>query len=83
MQLAPWAPFLNREETDFFSSRVDLGCYVNNVLYGSTTRDLRQQEIRRGRHPFEVGRTAKAAWVIAPIHGAWTLQSARRSSAVI
>jgi peptide/nickel transport system substrate-binding protein len=33
MRLAPWAPFLNREETDFFSPRVDLGCYVNNVLY--------------------------------------------------
>jgi peptide/nickel transport system substrate-binding protein len=33
MRLAPWAPFLNRSQTDFFSSRVDLGCYVNNVLY--------------------------------------------------
>ena len=33
MRLAPWAPFLNQEETDFFSGRVDLGCYVNNVLY--------------------------------------------------
>ncbi len=33
MRLAPWAPFLNRKETDFFSARVDLGCYVNNVLY--------------------------------------------------
>jgi peptide/nickel transport system substrate-binding protein len=33
MKLAPWAPFLNREETDYFSARVDLGCYVNNVLY--------------------------------------------------
>ena len=33
MRLAPWAPFLNREATDFFSARVDLGCYVNNVLY--------------------------------------------------
>jgi peptide/nickel transport system substrate-binding protein len=33
MRLAPWAPFLNQEETDFFSPRVDLGCYVNNVLY--------------------------------------------------
>ena len=33
MRLAPWAPFLNQEETDFFSARVDLGCYVNNVLY--------------------------------------------------
>jgi peptide/nickel transport system substrate-binding protein len=34
MRLAPWAPFLNQEGTDFFSTRVDLGCYVNNVLYG-------------------------------------------------
>jgi peptide/nickel transport system substrate-binding protein len=33
MRLAPWAPFLNRNQTDFFSSRVVLGCYVNNVLY--------------------------------------------------
>jgi peptide/nickel transport system substrate-binding protein len=33
MRLAPWAPFLNQEQTDFFSARVDLGCYVNNVLY--------------------------------------------------
>jgi peptide/nickel transport system substrate-binding protein len=33
MKLAPWAPFLNQEGTDFFSGRVDLGCYVNNVLY--------------------------------------------------
>src|SRR5206468_1005762 len=34
MKLAPWAPFLNREEVDFFSARVQLHCYVNNVLYG-------------------------------------------------
>ena len=34
MKLAPWAPFLNREEVDVFSARVDLQCYVNNVLYG-------------------------------------------------
>jgi peptide/nickel transport system substrate-binding protein len=33
MRLAPWAPFLNQEGTDFFSGRVELGCYVNNVLY--------------------------------------------------
>ncbi len=33
MRLAPWAPFLNRDQMDFFSSRVVLGCYVNNVLY--------------------------------------------------
>ncbi|MDX6479755.1 MAG: peptide/nickel transport system substrate-binding protein [Gaiellaceae bacterium] len=34
MELAPWAPFLNREGADFFSARVRLHCYVNNVLYG-------------------------------------------------
>ena len=33
MRLAPWAPFLNQRATNFFSGRVDLGCYVNNVLY--------------------------------------------------
>jgi peptide/nickel transport system substrate-binding protein len=33
MRLAPWAPFLNQEGTDFFSKRVKLACYVNNVLY--------------------------------------------------
>ena len=33
MRLAPWAPFLNQEGTDFFSKRVNLHCYVNNVLY--------------------------------------------------
>jgi peptide/nickel transport system substrate-binding protein len=33
MRLAPWAPFLNQRETDYFSARVDLGCYVNNILY--------------------------------------------------
>ena len=33
MKLAPWAPFLSREAADLFSSRVDLSCYVNNVLY--------------------------------------------------
>jgi peptide/nickel transport system substrate-binding protein len=34
MRLAPWAPFLNREESDFFSARVRMHCYVNNILYG-------------------------------------------------
>jgi peptide/nickel transport system substrate-binding protein len=34
MKQAPWAPFLNREGTDFFSARVSMRCYVNNVLYG-------------------------------------------------
>jgi peptide/nickel transport system substrate-binding protein len=33
MEQAPWAPFLNREQTDFFSARVDLSCYENHVLY--------------------------------------------------
>ena len=33
MRLAPWVPFLNQEATDFFSARVNLSCYVNNVLY--------------------------------------------------
>jgi len=33
MRVAPWAPFVSQEQTDFFSGRVDLGCYVNNVLY--------------------------------------------------
>jgi peptide/nickel transport system substrate-binding protein len=33
MNLAPWAPFINREETDLFSARVDLRCYVNSVVY--------------------------------------------------
>jgi peptide/nickel transport system substrate-binding protein len=34
MELAPWAPFLSREATDFFSARVRMRCYVNNILYG-------------------------------------------------
>jgi peptide/nickel transport system substrate-binding protein len=34
MLQAPWAPFLNRELTDFFNGKVDLGCYVNQVVYG-------------------------------------------------
>ena len=34
MEQAPWAPFLNREFTDFFNEKVDLGCYVNHVVYG-------------------------------------------------
>jgi peptide/nickel transport system substrate-binding protein len=33
MRVAPWAPFVSQEQTDFFSGRVDLGCYVNSVLY--------------------------------------------------
>jgi len=34
MEDAPWAPFANRQFTDFFNARVDLGCYENHILYG-------------------------------------------------
>jgi peptide/nickel transport system substrate-binding protein len=34
LRQAPWAPFLNSVGVDFFSARVRLRCYVNNVLYG-------------------------------------------------
>jgi peptide/nickel transport system substrate-binding protein len=34
MEQAPWAPFLNRRFVDFFARKVDLGCYVNQVVYG-------------------------------------------------
>jgi peptide/nickel transport system substrate-binding protein len=33
MQQAPWAPFINRQFTDFFYSSMDLTCYINHVLY--------------------------------------------------
>jgi peptide/nickel transport system substrate-binding protein len=33
MEQAPWAPFINRQFTDFFNSDMDLSCYVNHVLY--------------------------------------------------
>jgi peptide/nickel transport system substrate-binding protein len=33
MKDAPWAPFLNRQFTDFFNEDMDLSCYVNHVLY--------------------------------------------------
>jgi len=33
MQDAPWAPFMNRQFTDFFNEGMDLSCYVNHVLY--------------------------------------------------
>jgi peptide/nickel transport system substrate-binding protein len=33
MEQAPWAPFLNRQFTDFFNADIDLSCYVNHVLY--------------------------------------------------
>jgi uncharacterized HAD superfamily protein len=33
MREAPWAPYANRQFTDFFSDRVDTSCYINHVLY--------------------------------------------------
>jgi len=33
MEQAAWAPYVNRNFTDFFSSKVDTGCYINHVLY--------------------------------------------------
>ncbi len=33
MKDAGWAPYVNRQFTDFFSSKVDTGCYLNHVLY--------------------------------------------------
>ena len=33
MQQAAWAPYVNRQFTDFFSTDIDTGCYVNHVLY--------------------------------------------------
>ena len=33
MQEAAWAPYINRQFTDFFSSKIDTSCYVNHVLY--------------------------------------------------
>jgi len=33
MKQAAWAPFMNRQFTDFFNSDMDLSCYVNHVLY--------------------------------------------------
>jgi peptide/nickel transport system substrate-binding protein len=32
-QNALWAPYVNRQFTDFFSSRIDTSCYINHVLY--------------------------------------------------
>ena len=32
-QNALWAPYVNRQFTDFFSARVDTNCYINHVLY--------------------------------------------------
>jgi peptide/nickel transport system substrate-binding protein len=33
MKQAAWAPYVNRQFTDFFSSNVDTACYLNHVLY--------------------------------------------------
>jgi peptide/nickel transport system substrate-binding protein len=33
MKQAGWAPYVNRQFTDFFSSKVDTACYINHVLY--------------------------------------------------
>jgi peptide/nickel transport system substrate-binding protein len=33
LEQAPWAPFLNRQFTDFFGADMDLSCYMNHVLY--------------------------------------------------
>lgn len=33
MEQAPWAPYLNQQGIDTFSSNVDLSCYVFHVLY--------------------------------------------------
>jgi peptide/nickel transport system substrate-binding protein len=33
MKDAGWAPYANRQFTDFFSSRIDSSCYINHVLY--------------------------------------------------
>ena len=33
MQQGAWAPFINRQFVDTFNSDIDLGCYINHVLY--------------------------------------------------
>jgi peptide/nickel transport system substrate-binding protein len=33
MKDAGWAPYANRQFTDFFSSDIDTSCYINHVLY--------------------------------------------------
>jgi peptide/nickel transport system substrate-binding protein len=30
---AAWAPYVNRQFTDFFSKNIDTSCYINHVLY--------------------------------------------------
>jgi peptide/nickel transport system substrate-binding protein len=33
MQQGAWVPFINRQFVDTFNSDIDLGCYINHVLY--------------------------------------------------
>ena len=33
MQDAAWAPYVNRQFTDFFGKNIDISCYINHVLY--------------------------------------------------
>ncbi len=33
MKKAGWAPYVNRQFTDFFGTDIDTGCYVSHVLY--------------------------------------------------
>jgi peptide/nickel transport system substrate-binding protein len=33
MQQAGWAPYANRQFTDFFGANIDTSCYINHVLY--------------------------------------------------
>jgi peptide/nickel transport system substrate-binding protein len=33
MEQAAWAPYVNRQFTDFFGKNVDTSCYINHVLY--------------------------------------------------
>jgi peptide/nickel transport system substrate-binding protein len=33
MEQAAWAPYVNRQFTDFFGTDIDTSCYVNHVLY--------------------------------------------------
>jgi peptide/nickel transport system substrate-binding protein len=73
MRDAPWAPFFNREQTDFFSARVDLGCYENHVVYEfdyaticiseslGRSRGGRSSLRRPGKPSFGVVTRAKAA----------------------
>jgi peptide/nickel transport system substrate-binding protein len=33
MEQAAWAPYVNRQFTDFFAKGIDTSCYINHVLY--------------------------------------------------